>query len=147
MLQNELGSIMKYFHNINPVAIYTDTMPQGFKSPSMYFPVPIVFSFGDTFSTYKNSYQMFVKFFGKTTREAFEKAQEVTEVLKKAKMIIPYLNGDGSFSGGYLRINKTQVKELEEKVIQVTLDWDSRYPYDKEVYEKMEALNLDLIIK
>lgn len=147
MLQDELGSIMKYFYNINPVTIYTDTMPQGFKLPSMYFPVPIVLSSGDSLSTYKNSYQMFIKFFGKTTREAFQEAQKAAESLKKARMIIPYLNPDGSFSGGYLRLNKGQVKELEEKVVQLTLDWDSRYPYDREVYEKMGQFFLDTIVK
>jgi hypothetical protein len=82
MLQDEIGSIMKYCHNLNPVKIYPDRIPQHMVIPSMYFPVPIVVSSGDTFSRYRNTYQLFIKVFADTSQQAHEKAHQVAEGIR-----------------------------------------------------------------
>lgn len=148
MLQDEIGSIMKYCHTLNPVKIYSDRIPQNMVIPSMYFPVPLVSSSGDTFSTYRNSYQLFVKVFSGTSPEAHDKAHIIAEGIRRAKCIIPVISAAGPSTGKYMRLNTDiQTKELDDGVAQVALKWDSRYLYDREVYQKMGALYLELIIK
>ncbi|HWR07102.1 hypothetical protein [Sporomusa sp.] len=148
MLQDEIGSIMKSCHTLNPVKIYPERIPQNMSIPSMYFPVPLVSSSGDTFSTYRNSYQLFIKVFACTTQEAHNKAHIIAEGIRKARCVIPVISQAGPPTGLYMRLSSDiQTKELDDGVAQITLKWDSRYPYDREVYQKMGALYLELIIK
>ena len=148
MLQDEIGSIMKYCHNLNPVKIYPDLIPQHMTIPSMYFPVPIVVSSGDTFSSYRNSYQLFIKVFADTTQQAHEKAHIIAEGIRQNRCIIPAIAHNGVSTGESLRLStEIQTKALDEGVVQLSLKWDSRYSYDREVYEKMGTLFIKLGLK
>ncbi len=148
MLQDEIGSIMKYCHTLNPVKIYSERIPQNMAIPSMYFPVPLVSSSGDTFSSYRNSYQLFIKVFAGTSPEAHNKAHIIAEGIRKARCIIPVLSAVGPPTGMYMRLNgDIQTKELDDGVAQVALKWDSRYPYDREVYQKMGRIFLEIVVK
>jgi hypothetical protein len=148
MLQDEIGSIMKYCHNLNPVKIYSERIPQNMAIPSMYFPVPIVVSSGDTFSSYRNSYQLFIKSFADTTPQAHSKAHAVAEGIRRSRFIIPTISQTGMPTGEYMRLNTDiQTKELDDGVAQIALKWDSRYPYDREVYQKMGKLFLNIVLK
>jgi hypothetical protein len=148
MLQNEIGSIMKYCHNLYSVKIYPDRIPQNMAIPSMYFPVPIVVSSGDTFSSYRNSYQLFIKVFADTTQFAHGKAHFIAEGIRSTRFIIPTVCHTGVPTGEYMRLNSDiQTKALDEGVAQLSLKWDSRYAYDREVYQKMSKFFVDTALK
>jgi hypothetical protein len=148
MLQDEIGSIMKYCHNLYPVKIYPDRIPQNMAIPSMYFPVPIVVSSGDTFSSYRNSYQLFIKVFTDTTQLAHGKAHLIAEGIRRNRCIIPAIAPNGDFTGQYMRLNsEIQTKALDEGVAQLSLKWDSRYAYDREVYQKMGKFFIEMVLK
>lgn len=148
MLQDEIGSIMKYCHNLYPVKIYPDRIPQNMVIPSMYFPVPIVVSSGDTFSSYRNSYQLFIKIFADTTQLAHGKAHLIGEGIRRAKFIIPAISLAGAPTGEYMRLNTDiQTKALDEGVAQLSIKWDSRYSYDREIYQKMGKFFVEVVLK
>lgn len=148
MLQDEIGSIMKYCHNLNPVKIYPDRIPQHMVIPSMYFPVPIVVGSGDTFSRYRNTYQLFIKVFADTTQIAHGKAYLIGEGICRARFIIPTVCQTGMFTGEYMRLNSDiQTKVLDEGVAQLSLKWDSRYAYDRAVYQKMGKFFVETVLK
>lgn len=139
---------MKCCHTLNPVKIYPERIPQNMAIPSMYFPVPIVVSSGDTFSSYRNSYQLFIKVFADTTQIAHGKAYLIGEGICRDRFIIPTVCQTGAPTGEYMRLNSDiQIKALDEGVVQLSLKWDSRYPYDREVYQKMGRFFLELVVK
>ena len=148
MLQDEIGSIMKYCHNLHPVKIYPDRIPQNMAIPSMYFPVPIVVSSGDTFSSYRNSYQLFIKVFADSTQLAHGRAHHIAEGIRQNRCIIPTIAPNGDLTGQYIRLNREiQTKALDEGVAQLSLKWDSRYAYDREVYQKMGKFFIEMVLK
>lgn len=148
MLQDEIGSIMKYCHNLYPVKIYPDRIPQNMAIPAMYFPTPIVVSSSDTFSSYRNSYQLFIKVFADTTQFAHGKAYLIGEGICRARFIIPTVCQTGAPTGEYMRLNSDiQIKALDEGVAQLSLKWDSRYAYDREVYQKMGKFFIEMGLK
>lgn len=148
MLQDELGSIMKFCYDKNPVKIYSDRIPQNMVIPCMYFPIPLVTSSGDTFSSYRNSYQLIVKVFADTTSQAHIKAHTIAEGIRSARFIIPVINQAGEAMSERMRLRTDiQTKELEENVVQISIKWDSRYRYDREVYQKINKFILEFKIK
>ena len=142
MLQDEIGSIMNFCYNQNPVKVYTNRIPQNMVIPSMYFPVPIVISAGDTITTYRNSYHLFVKVFAVSSQQAHLAAHSIAETLRQRRCVIPVIALDGTYTGKYMKLNPDiQTKELDDGVAQLTLKWHSRYPYERDVVEYMETLN------
>lgn len=148
MLQDEIGSIMKYCYDKNPVEVYLDRIPQDMVIPCMYFPIPIVSSSGDTFSSYRNSYQLFVKVFAKKTQQAHTRAHAIAEGIRKARFMIPIISQVGVVTGSFMRLSTDiQTKELEEDVAQLSIKWNSRYPYDREVYQTMNKFYITTALK
>lgn len=149
MLQDELASIIGYFYSRQPIEFYTDRMPEDFFVPSMYFPLPVMSSGGDTLYGYKNTYQLFVKFFANRTPDALQAAGKIAESLKRKRFLIPLLSKeDGAATGRFVRLDAgMDIKELSEGIAQLSLKWRSRYPYEREVYEKMGKLYLTVNMK
>ena len=148
MFQDEIGSIMRFCYNQNPVKIYSDRIPQDMIIPCMYFPTPIILSSSDTISTYRNVYHIFVKVFAEKTPQAHRQAHSIAEKFRKAKGIIPIIKLDGELTEDYMRINlDIQTKSIDEGVVQLALKWDSRYPYILEEYPTMETLLIEEYLK
>lgn len=144
MLDPERGSIIKFFNDVNPVKVYIKKVPENMAVPSMYFPIPISDGERDSFSSYTNDYQMFVKVFEENSQQAFDTAEKITESIKVLKNIIPIYNEDGVESGSFLRIDKVKSREIDEGVVQIEVNWKSRRMYKKEESGKMGKVNLNL---
>lgn len=147
MLDPEIGSIIKCFNDVNKVKVYIDTVPQDFIIPSMYFPKPLTDGGVDSFSSYTNDYQMFVKIFEKDSIKAYEKAESIMEYIKKARYIIPIYNPDGTKSNNFLRIDRLNSRELESGVRQsgvrqIEVRWRSRRRFVNESVDKINKVNL-----
>lgn len=148
MLQDEIGSIMKFCYGKNPVKVYADRIPQNMVIPSMYFPAPIVVSSGDTTTTYRNSYQLFVKIFAASSQQAHTTAHYIAEGIRQRRCIIPVIALDGTYTGKYMRLKTDiQTKELDDGVAQLALKWDSRYAYARDVVDYMEKLVQNQLLK
>ena len=148
MLQDEIGSILRFCYDINPVKIYTDRIPQDMAIPCMYFPAPMVISAVDTITGYRNTYQLFAKVFDKKTQQAHVKAHEIAEKIRASRGIIPVIGFNGDPSEEYMQVNLgLQTKVIDDGVVQLALKWDSQYPFIREEFPMMEALFIEALLK
>lgn len=144
MLDQEIGSIIRCFNDVNKVKVYIDMVPQNFIIPSMFFPKPLTESEIDSFSTYTNDYQMFVKVFEESSLKAYEAAESILEHIRRLRDIIPIYNADGTQSNDFLRIEKLNSREIESGVRQIEIRWKSRRRFVTESVDKINKVNVRL---
>lgn len=92
MLEQELASIMKYTLDRagNPSPYYYE-VPQHFTVPAVYFPTPEITTGGETFATYNMEYAWYIKFFHKSSQEAYALALAVLTAIKETVTLFPSL--------------------------------------------------------
>jgi hypothetical protein len=123
MLSKELGSIIAFCMKINPVMYYTKRVPYNIRIPSMYFPIPNLSGELNTKDTFKNDYSWYIKIFERTSPEAFKKAKNISDSILSNKSRVPEVNYNGSISGDYIQITSIDIKEIQEGVVQLTIDF------------------------
>ena len=138
-MEQEIASIIKFVlaEAGNPTPYY-DEVPQDFFIPSVFFPVPELDTDGETFKTYRIRFSWFIKFFHRTTPEAYDMAMAVLTALKRARNLVPLIDTDGTETGEKLRLRDPRAKKIDSGVCQLMLEWDSRRPYDLPDYETMQ---------
>ena len=139
MLEQEIASIMRFAlqYAENPKPYYYDVQ-EGFEFPAMYFPQPEINTQGETFRTYRNEYVWYINVMCETTEEAHRKAFLVLDALKRGRNLVPLVDEQGEYTGEKLRLNDPSTKPIDTGVVQITLNWSSRRPYDAEAAEKMQ---------
>ena len=135
MLEQEVASIIKFVLDSagNPAPFYNE-IKENFVVPSCYFPAPEIDTDGETFSAYRLRYNWFIKFFHKTTEEAYAIARNALIALKGARNSVPIIDTDGKPTGEILRLLDPSIKKLDSGVYQLSLAWDSRRPYNDPEY-------------
>ena len=63
--------------------------------------------------------------------------------LKRARNLVPLIAEDGTDTGKKLRLKDPQLKNVEAGVVQLTIEWTSRRPYDATEPLKMQRFKLD----
>ncbi len=144
LLEQEVASVMSFaLRYAGKTSPYYWNVPEKFKYPAMFFPQPEITTGGETFQTYAMRYSWYINIFCKTTEEAFGKAMKVLTALKQHRNLVPLLNEDGSQAEGWLRLNDPAAKVVDEGVAQLTLEWTSRRPYNREEVQKMVECEAD----
>lgn len=139
MLEQELASIMKYtLDAVGNPAPYYYRVPQHFMVPAVYFPLPEIASGGETFLTYNLDYAWYIKFFHKSSPLAFAMGQKVLAAIKGRRNLVPLIKPNGERAAGAVRLADPKLKELDDGVAQLALNWRSRRPYNAEVAQKMQ---------
>lgn len=139
MLEQEVASIIKFtLDNAGNPAPYYNEVKKDFIIPSCFFPAPEITTDGETLGTFKMQYRWYIKFFHKTTAEAYQLALAVLIALKKARNLVPIIGEDGGETGEYLRLRDPEIKKLDDGVYQIILEWVSRRPYDDPVVPLMQ---------
>lgn len=105
-------------------------IPEGMKTPAIYFPNPEVQEYNDTLSTYMLTYSWFIKVFGKTNEEAYAISHQIQKVLSGCRLTIPILNEDGTETEQFVRLQKPQVRQIDSHISQLTISFDIRKGYD-----------------
>lgn len=143
-LEQEVASIMAFAQNSagRPHSYYWN-VPERFTCPAMYFPQPEITTGGDTFRSYASEYAWYINIFAKTTEEAHAIGLSVLTALKRARNYVPLLNEDGTETGKKLRLKDPGLKRVETGVVQLTIEWTSRRPYDLAEVAKMQHFKLD----
>ncbi|MGE6260872.1 phage portal protein [Heyndrickxia sporothermodurans] len=141
-MNKEVGSIMSYFYYLFPVKIYDKNVPKEIETPSLYFPEPITFGSNDTLSTFSKTFSLSVKLFHKNSQLAYDEAERIADAIRRNRGLIPLLNLDGSDTNDFIRL-----KRIEERVTDgfalISLNWDSRYYYDREEWPSLENFSID----
>jgi hypothetical protein len=151
----EIGSIAKFCYDHYPMfsdvkdrlqQLYFGRLPENFKVPSLYFPVPQEDDAGDTTQTYRITYRLYIKSFHLDDQKAYDVAKAIADKVRASRNIVPLVDVSGALTGDFLRIKRCNIKPLSEDMIfgvsQLFLEWDSRYKYDRPTYEKMGKLFL-----
>lgn len=145
MLEQELASIIKFTLDKagNPSPYYYK-VPEHFMVPSAYFPTPEIMTRGDTFLTYGMDYTWLIKFFHKTSHEAYELGLQVLTAIKGNRNIIPLIGTDGEeISGEAIRTGDPQLKILDDGAAQLQIEWTSRRPYNAEECDKIQGYEVE----
>ncbi|MBQ3009659.1 MAG: hypothetical protein IJA35_00790 [Clostridia bacterium] len=147
-LEQEVASIMAFALRSagNPSPYYYD-VPEQFEFPAMYFPQPEIVTRGETFRTYASDYAWYINVMCKTTEEAHEIGLGVLTKLKQARNLVPIIDGGGSETGTKLRLKDPMLKKIDTGVVQLTIEWTSRRPYDAEDVLKTQRFFVEHDIK
>lgn len=145
MLEQELASIIKFTLDRagNPSPYYWN-IQQNFNVPAVYFPTPEITTGGETFATYKMEYAWFIKFFHKSSQQAYALGFEVLTAIKGNRNLIPLITETGERAEGNIRINDPKLKVLDNGAAQLTIDWTSRRPYNRHEAVKMQTYDVEM---
>lgn len=138
---------MRFFHDLLPVKVYTLSVPQDFKRPSMYFPTPTSFDSSDTVSTFLKTYTLNVNIFHDDSQQAYSAAERIADVVRAKRSVIPLINRDGHPEDGKLRISSIETRVGEMGVATIALQWDSRYNYERDPVPSVEDFQIDSGVK
>ena len=117
MLETEIAALVRFMDPLN-LKTYFKELPEGFATPSVYFPPPEVSSGTHSLSAYSNVFSQIEKsILGRRSR-------------------IPLYDKDGKPAGKSFRIDKVGIKNIDTGVTQVTLNWKTLTAYDDETYIK-----------
>jgi len=146
-LEQEIASLIRYSleKSGNP-APYYDEVPRDFFVPAAYFPQPEITSRGDTLLTYALEYIWFIKFFHKSTPDAYALGLSVLAALQENKNVVPLINSDGEYTGRGFRLKDPSLKRIDGATgaAQLTLSWDSPRPYNDASSQKMMVYDLNM---
>lgn len=145
MLEQEIASIIKFTLDSagNPAPYYNE-VKEDFIVPSCYFPSPEIDSDGETLVTYRLRYSWFIKFFHKTTEEAYAMALRVLLAIKGARDRVPIIDTEGKTTGELLRLRDPSIKKIDSGVYQLYISWDSRRPYNDPEYLYSQNINFNV---
>jgi hypothetical protein len=127
--------------------MYDKQVPKGFKRPSMYFPVPFTLDSNDTNVTFKKTFSLSAKLFHKDTVNAETEVEKIADSIRKKRSLIPILNAEGVPTGEYIRFSRIETREVEEGVMTMAFQWDSRYFYNREEWPSFENFKVDSGVK
>ena len=148
MLEQELASIARFIYdNTGIQTVYYNEMPESFKTPSIYFPVPDVIARGDTMSSYALMYSWYVKVFDVRSNTAYQKAFEAFNALKQKRNLIPLINQDGTPAGEGIRVKDPKISKLDTGVAQIQIDWDSIRSFDVAAAVKVMEISFEWVKK
>lgn len=129
-LEREAASVMAFVlqSTKNPAA-YFENVPESFVCPAVFFPQPEIVTAGDTLSSYAMQYSWYIKFFAKTTSEAFSMAFDALVDLKRNHNLVPLLDEVGNKltgAGRFLRLDDPSAKPMEDGAAHLVLTWTTR---------------------
>ncbi|MGN0332175.1 MAG: hypothetical protein ACI4D9_03975 [Lachnospiraceae bacterium] len=110
---------------------YFREIPENICTPSIYYPNPEISAGYDTFTSYKNSYVMYVKVIGKNTEESSGIAGEIVNSIQNSRRRIQMPDEKGKMTSKVCVIRRMDVKTIDTGITQVELEWDVRKNMDR----------------
>lgn len=143
----EAGSIMKYFHSLFPVKIYTKEVPKNFEVPSLFFPAPTSSDDSDTNMTFSKAYSLSVKLFHQDSIAANIKADFIADDIRSQKNVIPMLGPSGELTGDFIRMSRIETRIGDRGVATIVLTWESKYRYKREEWPVLQSIEINSEVK
>lgn len=142
--EQETASVARFVSGIvdDFTPIYRE-LPEGFKTPVVYFPVPEINTEADTFSSYAIRFTWYIKFFCADSDLAYLNGYKVLRHLQDQHNVIPFVLPDGEKEGHGFKIDDPTLKTLDSGVCQITLSWRSARRYTED--EAQKASNIKIL--
>ncbi len=142
MLEQEIASLVHFMEPLN-LAHYFGELPDGFATPSVYFPPPEVEGNEFSVSTYENTFTVFLKIFDRTSMDSFNHASKLVKSIQSKRKRIPLYDEKGKLTGKNFRIIKLNARNIDAGVTQVQISWKTHTAYDEETYTKASRFFYD----
>lgn len=149
-MEQELASIAKYIITTigNSVHPYYRNLPENFRYPAVYFPVPDITTDSDTFSTYRSDYVWCVTFFHNSKQEAYELALTALTAIKRDRNLVPLLASTGAQVGKrLLRLNDPSLRCTSENSAMLVISLAVRKNYKDTSGSKVATFNVSKYLK
>lgn len=147
MIEQETAGIIRFIRDtLSEAVAYFWDIPQGFQMPAVYFLAPEADSAGDTLSTYRLNYIMYVKLFAETTQQAQSMAIRTLNAIRQCGNLIPLYKEDGTAEGFGFRLRDPQIKPVDTGVYQLTLQWNSEREYKEGSATKAKEIHINLTL-
>lgn len=138
-----LGSIIKRFHDVNPMAVYVRDLKQGFKRPSFYFQVPDVNEFNGGLNFEFAEYILKITVFHDSAAEAVDILMRIKRDLLDTRKIIEFVNEEGAPQGAFFRVSNIQIRSDEiDNTGTLTLNYTTEEVYGRPEYTPAEYVNI-----
>ena len=149
-MEQELASIAKFILTAvgNGVQPYYRNLPEGFRYPAVYFPVPEITTGGDTFSTYRADYIWFVTFIHGSNQDAYKLASTALNTIQQNRRLVPLLSESGSQADKrYVRLHDPSLRMTAENTAVLVIEFTSRRTYTDKRGNMMTSYDLNKYIK
>jgi hypothetical protein len=144
-LEQEVASIIATAQRVaGDIGYYYWNLPEGFRYPAMFFPIPEITTGGDTFRSYASEYSWYIKFFSETTEQAHRIALAVLTALKEARNYVPLIDEEGQPTGEKLRLKDPSLKKIDDGIVELAIEWTSRRAYDGDEPLKVQTVNINI---
>lgn len=142
MLEQEIAALV---HFMEPMGVkpYFGELPDGFATPSVYFPPPELDGNPFSVSTYENLFTVFIKVFERTSMESYDLASKIVKSIQSRRKRIPLYDEDGKLTGKNFRIIKLNARNIDAGVTQIQISWKTHTAYDEETYTKASRFFYD----
>lgn len=150
MVSREIGSIARCCIDVLKgvaVEVYFNSVPEDFKTPSIYFPKPLETESNHTLSSYRVDYIELMKVFGDENHDAYALAKAIVDDIRKNRNIIPLYREDGTITQEYLSFKKLELKEIDINTYQVSFDWFEIHSYNTNRGKPMAKVHIDMVSK
>lgn len=131
MLEKEIAALAYFIKPIIQMQ-YFGELPEGIATPSVYFPVPQMHGNGHSLNSYKNSYTLFLKIFGRDSMDSYLAASEIINKIQLAGKMLPLYDMEGKLTGRTVLIKEALAKTIDVGVTQLTVEWDAFASYHHE---------------
>ena len=138
----EVASIRAAFHQLFPVMIYEEEVPEELIVPSMYFPPAFSFNGNDTLSTFMKTYSLSVKLFHTDTQTAHAEAERTADTICARRLLVPLLDPEGAPTGKYVHLNRIESRQGSSGMALIVMTWDSRYFYERPTVKSLDDVFL-----
>lgn len=135
MLEQEIAALVHFMEPLN-LETYFGELPDGFATPSVYFPSPEVDGNQFSVSTYENLFTVFIKIFDRTSMESFNLASKLVKAIQSRRKRIPLYDENGKLTGKNFRVIKLNARNIDTGVTQLHISWKTHTAYDEETYAK-----------
>lgn len=135
MLEQEIAALVHFMEPLN-LKHYFGELPDGFATPSVYFPPPEVDGAEHSLSTYENDFSLYIKIFDKSSMDSYSIASNLVNAIQKRRKRIPLYDEEGNLTGKNFRVTRLNAKIIDVGVTQVYLGWKTLSAYEADTYTK-----------
>lgn len=134
-LEEEVAALV---HFIKPYVsqCYFRNLPEGFITPSAFFPAPEMDGVEHSLSSYEDDFALFMKIFDKDSMGAYAIASKIVKAIQNCRKRIPLYDENGEITGKNFRVTKLNAKVIDDGVAQIAVEWKTLAVYDTELHTK-----------
>lgn len=137
MARNISPEVAGFVHFIDALNLgfaksYFGEVPEGFATPSIYYPPPERESLPFSTGSYQVEYALYIKVFDKDSLSSDYLAEQITDAIMTAGRKIPTYDASGVKDGHWFHVNECSARNIETGVTQIYITYKVQRGYYEE---------------